>query len=204
MKSTVTLQNLDEVPECTYRVRANESRTVVVFSTGSKSIDGTVHVHLTGNNAQAYIYGVFVISGNNIVKLHTLQSHEAFGTMSNLLVKSVVMDQAVFSYDGAIRVEKQGQKTDAYQRNENLVLSQKAHARSKPSLEILADDVRCTHGATIGTIDTEQLFYLASRGVSYEIGKQLIVEGFLNGVLSKISDTMKAKTVWQSLSKQLQ
>lgn len=207
-ESQVFLQNLDEVTECEYIVNSGSVLTVVVFSHGQTSVEGKTHVRLVGNNSEAFIYGVFVNAKNNAIKLHTLQHHEAEGTVSNLLVKSVLTEQSVFSYDGAIRVEKTGQKTDAYQRNENLLLSEEAFAQSKPSLEILADDVRCTHGATIGSVDAEQLFFLATRGISPSMGKYLIVEGFLESVLEKITDTSKAdivrKALWQNLSKQLQ
>ncbi len=206
--SVILLQNLDEIAECEYQIDRDAELTVIVYSEGKQSLEGKSHVRLVGNNSQANIYGIFLNIGSTKVMLHTLQHHEALGTTSNLLVKSVLLGKSQFSYDGAIRVEKSGQKTDAYQRNENLLLSDEAHAQSKPSLEILADDVRCTHGATIGAVDKEQLFYLETRGISLSSGKQLIVEGFLENVLHKISDSKKAdkvrKTVWQNLSGQLQ
>ena len=132
-----------------------------------------------------------------------MQHHEAQGTTRNLLVKTVLDGESSFSYDGAIRVEKEGQKTDAYQRNENLLLSNSVFAKSKPALEILADDVRCTHGATIGSIDAEQLFYLQTRGILEKEGRSLIVEGFLESLLSKITDTAKSeelrRALWETL-----
>jgi Fe-S cluster assembly protein SufD len=206
--STIVLQNLDEVPESEYFVKKDEILTVAMYASGTQSIEGAVSVHLVGVNATANILGAFINFADNRITLHTLQHHKARGTTSNLLVKSVLFDTSTFSYDGAIRVENTGQKTDAYQKNENLLLSAHAHAQSKPSLEILADDVRCTHGATIGSIEREQLLYLQTRGISRHSGIYLIVQGFLDHVIEKISDTMKAKKVrallWQHLSKQLQ
>ncbi len=122
------------------------------------------------------------------MSLHTLQSHEAPGTTSDLLVKSLLTDNATFLYDGAIFVSRIAQKTDAYQRNENLMLSRVAHAESKPKLEILANDVRCTHGATIGSVREDELWYLKTRGIDNSEGTRLISRGFLESINSRISD----------------
>lgn len=200
------VQELGDTAECEYVVEERSHATILVTAVGNKSVSGQVQVRLAGFGAQATILGAFVNAKDVEIKLSTLQLHEAPSTTSNLLVKSILNQGSKFSYNGAIRVEYAGQKTDAYQRNENLLLSGSAHAQSKPSLEILADDVRCTHGATIGTVDQEQLMYLQSRGIPVKLGKQLIVEGFLDTVLSKVAETEAAEKVkevlWQTLSKQ--
>lgn len=184
-----------------YRIEENATATIIIPLTHEGEV--TVTVRLVGQGAKATIIGLVIGSKKGIYKLHTLQLHESRETTSNLLVKAVLKDEASFSYDGAIRVEKEGQKTDAYQRNENLLLSDHAFAQSKPSLEILANDVRCTHGATISTINEEQLFFLATRGLPPSYGKRLIVEGFLNQALTQIPDKIKMEkakeVVWQSL-----
>lgn len=173
-----------------------------------KAGEQTVTIRLVGQGASAQIVGVGYLKANEQAKLHTLQHHEARETTSNLLVRAVLSDTASFTYDGAIYVEKAAQKTNAYQRNENLLLSDQAYAQSKPSLEILANDVRCTHGATISTIDPEQLFFLESRGIDQQNGEKLIVHGFLNSIFSTIEDTIEVQKVkeniWQNMSKQLQ
>jgi Fe-S cluster assembly protein SufD len=195
----IKFQSLDTLPVCEYKVQESSHLTVIVYTESSDSLEGSVHVRLVGDHASAHIIGVFLCSNQQHISLHTLQQHEARDTESNLLVKAVLQDNARFYYDGAIRVEPEGQKTDAYQRNENLLLSDTAHAESKPSLEILADDVRCTHGATIGDIDNEQLFYLASRGIHEAVGKQLITQGFLNAALEKVGQTKEVDKVRQHL-----
>lgn len=199
------LQCLDTIADGEYIVNDDAVVTVVVYATGNKDISGTIHVRLVGQRSTANIIGVFMIGKEHRVSLHTLQHHQAKDTRSNLLVKSVLNDSAQFSYDGAIRVEHEGQKTDAYQRNENLMLSDRAQAQSKPSLEILADDVRCTHGATVGNINQEQLFYMKSRGINEQSGIQLIVEGFLNDALGNIHNSVLEEQVkgvlWQTLQK---
>ncbi len=145
-------------------------------------------VRLVSRGAEVQIIGVVVSTGDSIVALHTLQSHEAKETTSDLLVKSVIYDSAQFFYDGFIRVEEGAQKTNAYQRNENLLLSKDARADSRPGLEILADDVRCTHGATIAPISPEELWYLSARGITPSVGCRLIVNGFLAAAAQRILD----------------
>lgn len=197
------LHLLDDFSKGEYTVMEHASLTLGVYARGDKDISGEIHVRLIGNGSKANIIGIFVSNSTHRITLKTLQHHEAFDTKSNLLIKSVLKDNATFSFDGAIRVEKEGQKTDAYQRNENLILSDFAFAQSKPSLEILANDVRCTHGATVGNIQPEQLFYLKTRGVMEKDAIKLITEGFLDDAISKINQSsyeQKIKdTVWQNL-----
>lgn len=187
--------------EVAYDVATDAHLTVILLAVGTGEI--IRHIRLTGRGASADILGFIIGSGDKRVTLHTLQHHESPEATSNLLVKCVLKDNAEFTFDGAIRVEKDAQKTDAYQRNENLLLSSSAHARSKPTLEILANDVRCTHGATLGTIDKDQLYYLNSRGIGGDLAKQLIIDGFFESALSKISDTgvieSIRKRLWQHL-----
>jgi len=118
----------------------------------------------------------------------TLQSHLAPNTGSNLLYKNVLFDQARTIFSGLIVVDPEAQKTDAYQSNRNLLLSDEAEANSLPGLEIQANDVRCTHGATSGHIDEEQMFYLRSRGIPVAAARELLVAGFFEDVLAKLED----------------
>lgn len=158
-------------------------------------------VRLAGKGASATITGIIIESGEEKVQLHTMQSHEAPQTTSDLLIKTVLSGRAACLYDGGIRVEKKAQKTDAYQRNENLLLSGRAYAESKPSLEILANDVRCTHGATTGPIDADELWYLSTRGIHKDAGERLITEGFIQKALMRIGDQSIIHTLWQTLSR---
>ena len=186
-----------------FRVGAGQHLTLAILATNPKTKQASYSVRLAGRGARATIVGFVVGKNDNTFALHTLQHHEAQETTSDLLVKGVLSDSAQFVYDGAIRVERSAAKTDAYQRNENLLLSQTAHAKSSPALEILANDVRCTHGATIGTLPEDQLWYLSTRGIGYSRAKGLIVEGFLISAFSKISDTMTRKEIAAKLAKVL-
>ena len=118
----------------------------------------------------------------------TLQSHQAPHTSSNLLYKNALLDQARTIFSGLIIVDPDAQKTDAYQSNRNLLLSDEAEANSLPGLEIQANDVRCTHGATSGHVDDEQMFYLESRGIPPVVARELLVFGFFEEVLNKLEN----------------
>jgi Fe-S cluster assembly protein SufD len=124
----------------------------------------------------------------------TLQSHQAPNTGSNLLYKNALLDRARTIFSGLIIVDPEAQKTDAYQSNRNLLLSDEAESNSLPGLEIQANDVRCTHGATSGHVDAEQMFYLESRGIPPAAARELLVFGFFEEVLAKIeSEALRSR-----------
>jgi Fe-S cluster assembly protein SufD len=116
----------------------------------------------------------------------TQQNHLAPHTTSDLLFKGALLHESRSVWQGMIYVAPGAQKTDGYQANRNLVLSRKARADSIPGLEILADDVRCTHGATVGKIDADQVFYLRARGIPEKDAERLIVEGFFDPIMQRI------------------
>lgn len=174
-------------------VVGRDARATIVFIVKRASSTVTLRVRLHKPGASAKIVGVVIGAGKDTVALHTMQLHEAPDTTSDLLVKGVLDDEATLAYDGGIYVAPKAQKTNAYQRNENLLLSQTAHAKSKPALEILANDVRCTHGATVGTLSAEQLWYLASRGIGKSKGSALIVSGFITSAFTGIADTISVR-----------
>lgn len=182
-----------------YVVEQDVQCTLVVQSYNQANVSSKISVHLAGKNSSATILGLVIARDNADIQLHTMQYHDAPDTMSNLLVKIVLDGNATSSVEGGIRVELGAQKTNAYQRNENLMLSPRAHATSKPSLEILADDVRCTHGATVGPISEEELWYLATRGISKEQAEPLIISGFLKKGIDIIEDERVADSVFQSV-----
>lgn len=199
---------LEEVTQSKQRFEyqlENDASLVLVFVL-SKAMDADVHIsiHLTGRGASAKIIGLVAGRGDHRISIHTQQLHEAPETTSNLLVKAALSNQVQFSYDGVIRVARDAQRSDAYQKNENLLLSPQVHARSDPALEILANDVRCTHGSTTGNLSEDQLWYLTSRGLSRFVASQLLVEGFFEHAISTVSDTIRQEKIrrllWQSMS----
>jgi Fe-S cluster assembly protein SufD len=140
-----------------------------------------------------------VLDGTQHIDLDTTQEHDAPHATSDLFFKGVLSEQSRSVWRGVIRVAEGAQKTDAYQENRNLVLSSRAHADSIPGLEIKANDVRCTHGATIGRVDPEELYYLMSRGLDRAAAERLIVEGFFVDAFQRISSTTLRERVQETL-----
>ncbi|MFT3828905.1 MAG: Fe-S cluster assembly protein SufD [Opitutaceae bacterium] len=144
------------------------------------------HSRLQGAGAFSQMLSLAVAHGDQEFDQRTLQSHQSPHTGSDLLYKNALFDKARTIFSGLIVVDPGAQKTDAYQSNRNLLCSPEAEANSLPGLEIEANDVRCTHGATNGKIDDEELFYLAARGISKPVAEQLLVFGFFEEVLGKL------------------
>jgi Fe-S cluster assembly protein SufD len=142
---------------------------------------------LIGTGARSDLLAVAVAQGEQEFDARTLQDHVSPQTASDLLYKNALDDRARTTFGGLIRVEPHAHFTDAYQKVRNLLLSDDAEANSMPGLEILADNVRCTHGATSGQIDEDELFYLRSRGIPTKAAHRLIVAGFLNEVIQRLN-----------------
>ena len=143
---------------------------------------------LVGQGGRSDMLAVSVAEGAQEFDQRTLQDHRKPDTASDLLYKNSLNDKSRTIFAGLIRVEPGAHRTDAYQKVRNLLLSDDAEANSMPGLEILADEVRCTHGATSGQIDAEELFYMLSRGIPRREAQQLIVFGFLNEVIDRLGN----------------
>src|SRR5207249_6783624 len=141
---------------------------------------------LIGDGARSDLLAVAVATNEQEFDARTLQDHVSAHTASDLLYKNAPENRARCTFGGLIRVEPHAHFTDAYQKVRNLLLSDDAEANSMPGLEILADNVRCTHGATSGQIDKDELFYLRTRGISIPVAQRLIVSGFLNEVIQRL------------------
>lgn len=161
------------------------------------------HVHLDGQGANAQVNGVTFATDRQLLSYYTQQTHNAPNTNSDLLYKEVLRDQSRVVWRGMIKVEKDAQKTDGYQRSDALMLSQDARADAIPGLEIEADDVRCTHGATTGSVDEEQLFYAMCRGLPRHEAMHVIVEGFFAGVYDRIPVELVRETLGQAVQRKL-
>ena len=159
--------------------------------------------YLADRGAHVKVTGAYFLRGTEHADYDTTQEHAAPDTTSDLYFKGVLDDRARSVWRGVIRVDKGAQKTDAYQENRNLLLTPQAHADSIPGLEIKANDVRCTHGATIGQIDKLQLFYLTSRGLSRREAEQLIVRGFFQPVLDRIGSDEVRETLAAAIDQRL-
>ncbi|MFM9106560.1 MAG: Fe-S cluster assembly protein SufD [Chloroflexota bacterium] len=153
---------------------------------GSRFARNSIGSHLRGKNSLAEMLGIYFGDGDQFFDHHTWQLHESPYATSDLEFKGALKGSARSVYSGLIKVFEGAQKTDAYQQNRNLVLSRTARADSIPNLEIKANDVRCTHGATISQVEEEHLCYLQARGVPRSEAQKLIVEGFFRPVIDRI------------------
>jgi Fe-S cluster assembly protein SufD len=153
---------------------------------GGKFSKTRVEASLAGEGANAELKALYFASGEQFFDFHTLQDHRVGNTRSDLLFKGALQDVSRTVYAGLIRIAKHAARSDAYQANRNLVLSDKAKATSIPMLEIDNNDVRCTHGATVGPVDPEHLFYLRSRGIPEVTAKRMLIQGFFGDVLDRI------------------
>ncbi len=203
----VNLQNWDSATWNFSRERAlvaaDASIQWTVGGLGSRVAKVNQEVALTGPGADAQVNGVMFTTGKQHLAYFTRQDHAAPHTRSDLLYKAGLKDRSRIVWKGMIRVEKDAQKTDAYQKDDNLILSEDARADSIPGLEIEANDVRCTHGATAGRVDEEMIFYAQARGVRRETAIRLIVEGFFANVYDRITLEPVRETLRQAVAAKL-
>ncbi len=167
-------------------LKRDSSLTVVEATEGSATIRHDYKVQLNGENGEALLNGVWMLKERKEAHVHVLMDHQAPNCRSMQLFKGVLNDLSRSSFEGKIMVRQEAQKTQAFQLNNNLLLSDRANADSKPNLEIFADDVKASHGATVGQVDAEQLFYMKTRGYSENEAKNLLVYGFCHEVLGMI------------------
>ena len=168
------------------------------FGIGGRLARTDVEVELQGQGAESDMLGLVFAEDRQEFDYRTLQGHRSPHTRSDLLFKAALDDRSHASYTGVIVIDRGAQRSDAYQANRNLLLSEGARADTEPMLEIEADDVRCTHGATVGPVDDDQLFYAQSRGLAPDAAARLIVEGFFQEVFEKfgepkITDSLRGK-----------
>ena len=171
---------------CHARVERDAELDWVEGGFGSSRGKVWIQNDLADRGATSRVTGAYFADGSQHLDYDTYQLHAAPDTTSDFAFKGALRDSAATVWRGMIRVEEGAQKTNAYQENRNLLLSKTATANSIPGLEILANDVRCTHGATLSQVDREQLFYLMARGLPRPVAERLIVRGFFQDVLDRI------------------
>jgi Fe-S cluster assembly protein SufD len=174
-----------------------------IAALGSKLAKVNQHVVLAGEGAETQVNGVMFTEGRQHLSYHTLQHHQAPHCRSDLLYKSALQDASRTVWRGMIKVDPGAQKTDGYQRNDNLILSDHARSDSIPGLEIQADDVRCTHGSTAGRVDDEQLFYCRTRGLTRKEAIRMIVTGFFQQVFDRITIESVREALGQAIGRRI-
>jgi len=179
-------RNVWHMTSQTALLERDSTLTWLVGTLGSQVTKAFLDCKMLGMGTNAALLGFFFGDEKQHFDQHTFQNHIIGHSASDLLYKGALKDNAYSAFRGLIRVNPNAQRSDAYQANRNLLLSEHSHADSIPELEIEANDVRCTHGATVGPIDPEQLFYLMARGISGVEAERLIVEGFFDPLMQKI------------------
>ncbi len=169
------------------RIEAGGSLQWTIAALGSRLAKVNQHVALVGAEARAQVNGVMFTEGKQHLSYHTRQHHQAPGCKSDLLYKIALQDHSRTVWRGMIEVDRAAQRTDGYQRADNLMLSDHVRSDSIPGLEILADDVRCTHGSTTGRVDDEQIFYARCRGLTRNEAVRMVVAGFFQQVFDRIT-----------------
>jgi Fe-S cluster assembly protein SufD len=186
----VSIQNLsrDTWHFATHHARVGRDAELDWIAGGFGSKRGKVRIQndLAGEGATSRVTGAYFTDGEQHLDYDTFQEHIAPSTTSDFAFKGALRDKSTAVWRGMIRVERDAQKTNAYQENRNLMLSPTTHAVPIPGLEILANDVRCTHGATVSRVDREELFYAMARGLSRGEAERLIVRGFFQDILDRI------------------
>lgn len=184
------VQNLGESDEFgfDFSLAGNASLTVTFVAFAGASCRVNVGVSLNGEGAECNLNGLYAADGENSVQFDVRMDHRSGGCRSNQLFKGMAFDSGVTRFGGLIHVPQYAQKTEAYQANHNLLLSRSAKAFSKPQLEIYADDVKCSHGATVGRLNEDEIFYMRSRGISEKQAFSLACTAFAVEALSAISD----------------
>ena len=153
---------------------------------GADLVRNDLQARLEEDHTETHLYGLYLAAGNQLVDNHTLVDHQKPNCLSNELYKGVLLEQSTGVFNGKVYVHQEAQKTNAFQQNNNLVISKKATIDSKPQLEIFADDVKCSHGSTVGQFSEDALFYLRARGIGEETAKGLLINAFAFDVTEKM------------------
>ncbi len=167
---------------------ANSISETFILSSGSKFFKNEINCDLQGQHSSAFVNGIFDLDDENHHEIKSNINHLVENTKSYQLVKSVLEKKSKAVYQGKIFVSSEAQKTDGYQLSNAILMSENSEFNAKPELEIYADDVKCSHGSSSGSLDENSIFYLMSRGLNYKEAKKLLINGFLLDVIEKITD----------------
>ena len=176
-----------------YKLDSSENKNTIsetfILSSGSYFFKSEVNCNLKGEHSSAFVNGIFSLDKNKHHEIRTTVNHLTENTKSYQLIKSVLEDSSKAAYQGKIFVNSDAQKTDGYQLSKAILLNKDSEFNAKPELEIYADDVKCSHGSASGSLNEDSIFYLMSRGLSYNQARELLINGFLLDVVEKITDS---------------
>jgi Fe-S cluster assembly protein SufD len=176
----------------------------VVISLDGGIVRNNLDMVMDAENCEAHLYGLYFQKGKTHIDNHTIVDNVKPNCFSNEFYKGILTDEATGVFNGKIFVRPDAQKTNAYQSNKNILLSDSASVNTKPQLEIFADDVKCSHGCTIGQLNEQGLFYLRSRGISEKVAQSLLLHAFVIDILDHIRPENIRNYVDQLISKRLE
>lgn len=183
----------------------NTSRVnTYTFDLQGRLLRTNLHLIIDGEGIESHMYGLYLLKGNTLADNHTVVDHKKPNSFTNELYKGVMDDNSRGVFNGKIYVRPQAQKTNAFQANRNILLSEKAAVNTKPQLEIWADDVKCSHGCTTGQLDEEAMFYLRARGIDKNAARAMMLHAFAGEVTDKIPDEKIRKYIDLAISERLQ
>jgi len=170
---------------------------------GADLVRNDLQARLEEDHTETHLYGLYLAAGEQLIDNHTLVDHQKPHCFSNEHYKGVLLDQSTGVFNGKVYVHRDAQKTNAFQQNNNLVISKKATIDSKPELEIFADDVKCSHGSTVGQFSEEALFYLRARGIGEAAAKALLINAFAFDVTDKVKHASVTAHINQQISQHI-
>lgn len=193
--ATTTFYKVQDLSETTYQVNTTNIRleqksvfNAATISLGGAIVRNTLNIGLNSPYSEATFYGLYILRNKQLIDNHTLVDHAVPNCLSNELYKGILDNHSTGVFNGKILVRQDAQKTNAFQSNKNILLSRDAVMNTKPQLEIFADDVKCSHGATVGQLEEEPLFYLRSRGMSEVSARALLLQAFAQDVLDHLNN----------------
>jgi len=184
-------------------IEQNSTMLTIPLIFGGKVSKHNFGIHMAGQGAKSEIYGLLFGTDHQHFDNHTLHHHEVGNTNSDIDFKVVLRDKALSAYTGLIRIDKQARICEAYQVNRNLMLNRGTRAETIPELEILNEEVKCSHGATLGPIDPEMIYYLSCRGIERDQAVRMIVSGFVSTTLKEIPEDLRER-ITDFVDKQLE
>ncbi|HEU5145957.1 MAG TPA: Fe-S cluster assembly protein SufD [Chryseosolibacter sp.] len=183
----------------------NTSRVnTYTFNLQGKLLRTNLHLIIDGEGIESHMYGLYLLKGNTLADNHTVVDHKKPNSFTNELYKGIMDENSKGVFNGKIYVRPQAQKTNAFQANRNILLSEKASVNTKPQLEIWADDVKCSHGCTTGQLDEEAMFYLRARGIDKNAARAMMLYAFAGEITDKIPDAGIRKYIDLAISERLQ
>ena len=183
----------------------NASRVnTYTFNFQGKMLRTNLHLVIDGEGIESHMYGLYLLTGNTVADNHTVVDHKKPNSLTNELYKGVMDENSKGVFNGKIFVRPQAQKTNAFQANRNILLSERAVVNTKPQLEIWADDVKCSHGCTTGQLDEEAVFYLRTRGINKEAARAMMLYAFAGEISDKIGHTGIKNYIDKAIGERLQ